>query len=36
MGTKVFPNEPVPPVMRIDEFFNIRCLIEFKVNEKIL
>ncbi len=23
MGTKVLPNEPVPPVIRIDELFNI-------------
>jgi hypothetical protein len=25
IGTKVWPKDPVPPVIRIDEFVNIFC-----------
>ena len=36
IGTKVLPNEPVPPVIRIDELLSIADLPIFKVFDSVV
>ena len=33
MGTKAWPNEPVPPVIRMEEFLSIFIVLAFEEEE---